>query len=184
MNSYADVSLPPPQSTKHIRLRPVAESDAAYILSLRLNTQKNKYLSSVSDDVTAQQKWIRDYKDREVHRSEFYFIIESLDGAALGAVRVYDFINDDFSWGSWIIAPGAPSYVSIESALSVYEFAFNYCRFRKCHFQVVKGNKRVAAFHERFGALLSGKSETEDLYTFSLDAYRQTRKRYSKFLLG
>ncbi|MEX1682178.1 GNAT family N-acetyltransferase, partial [Escherichia coli] len=88
--------------SKTVKLRLVNESDASFILSLRLNENYNKFLSSVNNDIEKQKVWIRNYKQKENNNEEFYFIIETLDGIPCGTVRIYDIHNNSFSWGSWI----------------------------------------------------------------------------------
>ncbi|HID5953700.1 TPA: GNAT family N-acetyltransferase, partial [Escherichia coli] len=89
--------------SKTVKLRLVNESDASFILSLRLNENYNKFLSSVNNDIEKQKVWIRNYKQKENNNEEFYFIIETLDGIPCGTVRIYDIHNNSFSWGSWIL---------------------------------------------------------------------------------
>lgn len=86
--------------SKTVKLRLVNESDASFILSLRLNENYNKFLSSVNNDIEKQKVWIRNYKQKENNNEEFYFIIETLDGIPCGTVRIYDIHNNSFSWGA------------------------------------------------------------------------------------
>lgn len=88
--------------SKTVRLRLVEESDAEFILSLRLDERYNRFLSEVDPKLEAQRSWIRAYKTEEQEGREFYFIIERNDGVPCGTVRVYDFKDDSFCWGSWI----------------------------------------------------------------------------------
>jgi len=48
--------------SKSIRLRFVEDSDAEFILSLRLDDRYNKFLSSVSPDVEAQKNGLENTK--------------------------------------------------------------------------------------------------------------------------
>ena len=56
----------------HVRL--VREEDAEYIVQLRTNPTKNRYIHSTLNDVKAQKEWIRLYKQREAEGKEYYFI--------------------------------------------------------------------------------------------------------------
>lgn len=89
--------------SKNIRVRYVEESDADFILSLRLDNRYNTFLSTVTPDVEAQREWILKYKNDEEKGKQFYFIIERVDGTPCGTVRVYDIRKDSFCWGSWIL---------------------------------------------------------------------------------
>ena len=109
---------------KNINLRTVTEEDAEFIYTMRQNKDKTKYLSKVIGTVESQKEWIKNYKQREENKKEFYFVIESKDKEKLGLVRMYDFQDDSFCWGSWLIKEDAPKTTAIESALQIYEFVF------------------------------------------------------------
>jgi len=167
---------------KHINLISVTTDDAAFILSLRLDANLGKYLSTVENDLQAQIEWINSYLHRERRGEEYYFVITEKSGERLGTVRVYDFKGDSFSWGSWVMRPGNPSYAAIESALCVYEFAFAALGFARCHFEVRKENQKVIVFHTRFGATIVGEDDLNNYFELSKSDYLATRKKYVKYL--
>ncbi len=168
---------------RHIELRLATINDSEFILNLRLDTNLNKHLSHVENDLEKQKRWMLGYKEREKRRAEFYFIIGSLQGDSYGTVRLYNFKGESFCWGSWMIQRGSPSYASIESVLSIYEFAFYTLGFHRSHFDVRKGNDKVMKFHEGFGAK-SISNDTENYYfNFEKTDYEITKKRYKKFLV-
>lgn len=166
---------------KHIALRLVEIGDAELIVTLRTDARRNSHLSAVSPEVSAQASWLKRYKEREAAGSEYYFVIEA-DATAVGLLRMYDIEGPSFRWGSWIIRPGAPSYCAIESALILYDFAFESLGLTLCRFEVRKDNERVWAFHERMGATRVSEDDTQIFYEMSPSAYRNARTRYSKFL--
>lgn len=168
--------------SKTVQLRLVEESDAEFIVGLRVDEKYNKHLSAVTDDVKAQVKWIRRYKDDEASKQQFYFIIERLDGLRCGTVRVYDFVGESFSWGSWILNEQKTRYAAIESAFLVYRFAFEELGFKRCHFEVRKGNERVISFHEKMGAVKTGETELEYLFEITKSAVEQSRMQLQKKL--
>ena len=145
-------------ATRNLCLRLAEPDDAAFILELRLDASKSKYLSPVPNDLAAQRQWLIDYKYREQAGAEYYFVIESLAQEPLGVVRLYDFQGESFCWGSWILKPSAPALAAIESALAVYETAFGTLGFTRSHFHVRKGNDKVRDFHLRFGAHIVAKT--------------------------
>ena len=149
---------------KSINLRDVLVSDAGFILSLRLNKELNKYISSTSPDIKNQEIWIKQYHENP--NLQYYYIIENKEGESFGTVRVYDFQKDSFCWGSWLIKKGAPLSFAIESALMVYEFAFNTLGFNRAHLDMRKENLKVVEFHKNFGAKYV--SEDELNYYFEL----------------
>lgn len=151
---------------RNTRLRFVEESDASFILNLRLDPRYNLFLSSVTPSLESQVEWIRGYKLKESNKSEFYFIIERTDGSQCGTIRIYDLKDDSFCWGSWILNESKTRYMAIESAFLIYEFGFEYLGCNRSHFEVMKGNSKVISFHEKMGAIKV--REDEDNYYFEI----------------
>jgi RimJ/RimL family protein N-acetyltransferase len=151
---------------KTIRLRLVEEWDAEFILKLRLDGRYNRFLSSVSPDIQGQKTWINKYKFDEAQGKQFYFIIERNDGIPCGTIRIYNLTTESFCWGSWILNEDKTRYAALESAFLIYQFGFEHLGFKKSHFDVMKGNKKVVSFHEKMGALQTG--EDHENYYFEI----------------
>ncbi|WP_241653203.1 GNAT family N-acetyltransferase [Pseudomonas alkylphenolica] len=169
-------------ASKTIGIRLITEDDAAFVVGLRTDEKYNKYLSSVGDDIEAQRRWIRTYKEDEKAGKQFYFIIEKLDGTPCGTVRIYDLREDSFSWGSWILNEDKTKYSAIESAFLVYEFGFKHLNFKKSHFEVMKGNDKVVSFHEKMGAIEVGEDPTYKYFEILQESVEASKARLSKLL--
>ena len=167
---------------KNLNLRTVAIEDAEFIYNMRQNQNKTKYLSRVTGTVESQKEWIKNYKQREEEKKEFYFVIESKDKEKLGLVRMYDFQDESFCWGSWLIKEDAPKTTAIESALQIYEFGFYSLGFEKSHFDVRKGNDKVIAFHQRFGAKIVDEDELDYFFNFEKSDYEIIKEKYKRYL--
>lgn len=167
---------------KNINLRIAEEFDAEFILQLRLDEKKSRFISSVDNDLEKQISWLKEYKKRENAKNEYYFIIENKAGEKSGVLRLYDFIGDSFCWGSWIIKDDSPSYMAIESALMVYEFAFYTLGFHNTHFDVRKKNEKVVSFHKRLGAQVVGEDDLNYYFIYPKTAYEEIRGKYKKYL--
>jgi RimJ/RimL family protein N-acetyltransferase len=161
-----------------LSFRDAAEADADFILSLRADAEKSRFLSAVSEHVDAQRRWLDDYSKKQ---GQAYFIIEHL-GEPIGTVRLYDAQQDSFCWGSWILREGRPKRAAMESALMVYSYAIDDLGFKSAHFDVRKGNDRVWKFHERLGALRARETELDYFYEMSGASIRKMRADYAKFL--
>ena len=155
------------------------QEDAAFILNLRTDSQKSRYLSTTDADLEKQKAWLNNYAEQT---DQAYFIIESLEGESLGTVRLYDAQGNSFCWGSWILKEDAPQTAAIESALMVYAYAIDYLKFQAAHFDVRKGNESVWRFHERFGAQRVASNEHGYLYTIDGATITKACKKYAKFL--
>lgn len=165
---------------KTLTLRNVTVEDAGFILSLRTDKIRSRYLSATSPDISAQQAWLESY---ERATDQAYFIIEYQD-EPIGTIRLYDARENSFCWGSWILKDGRPSHAALESALMVYAYAIDHLGFERAHFTVHKDNQRVCEFHERFGAQRVDEVEGEYFYSVPSTAIAQSRIKYAKFLAG
>lgn len=164
---------------KTLMFRDVSLNDAGFILGLRTDEQKSRYLSVTTPDLKQQQEWIQRYL---ISQDQAYFLIATKDGEPLGTVRLYDAQGDSFCWGSWIIKSGAPVHAAIESALMVYAYALDFLGFSRAHFDVRKANEHVWRFHERFGATRVGESALDYYYRIEPDAIAASRQRYRRYL--
>lgn len=163
-------------------MRTVNEEDSEFIFFIRKNKNKNKFLSQINGTVENQKEWIINYKQREKKEKEFYFVIESKKKEKLGLVRMYDFQNNSFCWGSWLIKEDAPKTTSIESVLQVYEFGFYKLGFKRSHFDVRKGNDKVVAFHKRFGAKIIDENELDYFFDYQKKDYEIIKEKYRRYL--
>ena len=164
---------------KNVLLRDVVEDDAEFVLNLRLDQNKNKYINKTNADLQEQIKYIKNSHNKN---GEYYFIIEDKTSGRLGTVRIYDIIEDDFSWGSWIIINDAPYYAGVESALLIYETAFYSLGFKKSHFEVRKENLKVVDFHKRMGAIIKSEDDLNYYFSYSIESYESVKYKYKKFL--
>lgn len=163
---------------KTLQFRNATVADAEFILSLRTDADKSRHLSAVSAELATQQAWLAAYARVD---DQAYFIIEHQQ-QSVGTVRLYDAQGDSFCWGSWILSTTRPSHAAMESALMVYAYGLDYLGFRAAHFDVRKGNERVWAFHERFGAQRIAEGDLDYYYGINYEAINQSRYRYQRFL--
>lgn len=164
------------------RLRLATEDDAAFLLSLRMDSSRNQNISATSPHLDDQVVWMRSYASRFAAGLEAYFIIEVF-GEAQGSLRLYDYLaqNDSFCWGSWIIRPGAPAATAYHSAILAYDLAFGGLRFTHAHFDVRQVNVSVWKFHEKMGSKLKHEDSTDRFYEYGVEDYRKARERLTKF---
>ena len=185
----SDLALNAPRTPLILKARRVAGNtlvfrdaqvaDAAFILLLRTDSGKSRYLSQTSPEIERQKAWLESYTEQT---GQAYFIIETPGGDPLGTVRLYDAQADSFCWGSWILKSGTPRFAAIESVLMVYSYAVNHLGFRAAHFDVRKGNESVWRFHERFGAIRTGETAHDYLYRIDCERIASAAVRYQKYL--
>jgi len=180
MNKSAQISLIKTKKIvgKTLVFRDATVTDAEYIISLRTDNKKSRYLSKTSHEIDRQRIWLDKYTNND---DQVYFIIEHLS-KPIGTVRLYDAIGNSFCWGSWILQDDSPLHAAIESALMVYSYAIDHLGFSASHFDVRKENEKVWRFHERFGARRISETELDYFYTLDIQSIIASCSRYSKFL--
>lgn len=168
-------------SGKNIELREVEVEDAEFIISLRTDTNLNRYLSPVLPDVQLQRNWILDCKSKF---DQAYFIVQTKkeEPQPIGTVRLYDPTGKGFTWGSWILSNEAPTFAAIESALIVYDYGFNVLGFDTAHFEVLQGNPSIT-FHPRLGARVISEDERAKYFSLAKEDYLRAKPRYAKYAL-
>lgn len=164
---------------KSIILKNATSLDAEFILHLRNDPDKNQYISSTSEAIEDQIKWLKSYEND--HSQAYFVIVDKFSKESVGTVRVYDKKNNSFCWGSWVLKSNIAPTIAIESALLIYQYGLAM-GFDESHFDVRKGNRSVWKFHERFGAIRTGETEEDYLYKIKYDAIALSFSRYSKYL--
>jgi RimJ/RimL family protein N-acetyltransferase len=153
--------------------------DASFILSLRTDVHKARFLSPTDINIEKQRQWLENYAKKS---DQAYFIIENLTGESIGTIRLYDARADSFCWGSWILKNNTPSSAAIESALMTYQYALDTLGFSDSHFDVRHGNENVWRFHERFGAIRITSTSEDFLYKIDNANINNSLKKYKKYL--
>ncbi|HET8585454.1 MAG TPA: GNAT family N-acetyltransferase [Casimicrobiaceae bacterium] len=127
------------------RLRPVADDDAAYIVDLR--ARAGPYINRGATTVAEQRDWLARYYERH---GDYYFVVEvRRDRGREGLVGVYDADGGMAEWGRFVLEPG--SIAAVETALLVYDVAFDDLGLERLRCRTLAANARVVAFHDSCG---------------------------------
>jgi RimJ/RimL family protein N-acetyltransferase len=129
-----------------VRIRPVQLDDAAFIVWLRgLEHTKGK-LGDSATDVDNQKAWLRAYFERA---DDFYFIVETLGGLAVGTHGVYNVSDGSGEAGRLIIRPGVPA--AVPTSLITFDLAFGEMGLKELRGTSVSTNKKVHSYVHKFG---------------------------------
>ena len=130
------------------RLRPVKLSDAQFIIDARLeDAERNRFIHTISTDVSAQENWINNYFERE---GDYYFVVENrITGQPEGLIGVYDVKDGRAEWGRWVIKKD--SLAAVESVDLAYRAAFEKIGLEELYCRTVQDNVEVVSFHESIG---------------------------------
>lgn len=164
-----------------IQLRFAEIKDAEFILSLRTNSNLNQYLSFTSNDIDKQIEWLINYKLRETHKLEYYFIAE-MNGIAYGTTRLYNFDEESFETGSWLFSRETPTGVSIKADIMGREFGFETLKAKYCRFEVRKENKSVVRYHLGYKPNLINEDELNFYFTLTQEDFNSHKNKLLKFI--
>lgn len=162
-----------------LSLRNADIRDADFILQLRTDPQKRRYISATSPQLAQQVAWLTQYAHKP---GDAYFIVEDLNSVKMGTIRIYDAVDDCFCFGSWIIKSGAPISHAAESLLMVYHYALDVLGFNRSYFAVRKENRAVWRFMERFGGVRTHETELDFWYETQRAAVLESFQRYTYLL--
>ena len=155
---------------KYVNLREITLDDAQFVLDLRCDSNKSKFLHKTENNLDKQIDYIKSYFKKDL---EWYFIIEDLNHVPLGTLRIYDVVDNHYTSGSWLMKDGSTLAQAVEGIILFKDFAFNELGFDKDIFDVRKQNKKVLNFHKMCGAKIL--SEDQENYYFDL-----TRETFNK----
>lgn len=133
------------------RLRPVADKDAAFIISLR--SDRGEFFQEGSNTEREQIVWQKQYYERP---GDYYFIIEKKSGEPVGTIAAYD-INEDkkqAEFGRWLVVESSPA--AVESAWLIHRFIFETLGFSSALSFTIEENRSVVSFHNSCGAKSRG----------------------------
>ena len=127
-----------------LNVRLVNENDAGFILSLRTDPIRTKYMVTLDYNIKKQIKWMQEYKKREKMGLDYYLIYSNLEDKPIGLNRIshIDFQAKTAKTSSWIVVRGL-HYESIKMKIIQNEIGFNLLELDTLWCDVHKVNKRA-----------------------------------------
>lgn len=164
-----------------IKLVPVEPSDASFIIDLRTDTKKSRFISSTNTDLQQQINWINDYKERESKGDEYYFIGIDENLEKFATYRIYNIKSDQAEIGSWVTKPGySKAQNSIKMDIIVKEFVFEVLGFSKLNFQVRRENGSVVRYHNMFDPTILKETDKDFFFMLSKENFYKNRNKFLK----
>lgn len=161
-----------------IKLRSVNIDDAEFIIMLRTDSKKSRFISSTGSDIELQKKWIEGYIKREAENKEYYFIAIDEKGEKFATYRVYNIEDDICEIGSWVSKPGYKNTNnSIKVDLIMKEFVFETLKYSKVRFEVNKANTSVVKYHKLFNPILVRESEDNNYFILEKENFESRRNK-------
>lgn len=141
-----------------LQVRLVREEDAEFIVNLRTNPIKARYISATSSSVEEQREWIRKYKEREFKGEDYYFIY-LYNNKPAGVNRIYNISEKHFIHGSWVFIDNVPPYCALAAGVIARELAFGTLGLDEeiDTAGVHKDNQSVLQYARMLGVVFTGK---------------------------
>ena len=169
--------------TKKIYLKEVTIKDVNYILKLRTNKNLSKYLNPTSNNKNDQIAWLKKYFQRRKAGKEFYYIFQLSNKKNLGIGRIIHLKKNLFHFGGWILEKNAEPGIALECCLSIYEYAFNYLKYKKCLNWINIENTKVINYHKILGSTFYKKTKKEIFLEFTKNSYKELKMKFNYYYL-
>jgi len=129
-----------------VRLRPVALTDAAFIVWLRNLSHALGRVGDSATDIAGQQQWLKAYFARE---GDYYFIAETPGGIPVGTYGIYNVVGRIAEAGRWIMRPGVTA--ALPSGFALSDIAFRQLQLLELIGTTVATNLPVLSLNRKFG---------------------------------
>ena len=90
--------------------------------------------------------------------------------------------DGSFTWGSWILDANKPPKAALERAVLIYETAFDLLELESARFDVRRDNENTLAFHRRFGAIETHRTEQDISLIYNRPRFEADRMEYQAIL--
>lgn len=185
---------------KFVNFREVEVSDAKFILELRINPKKDRYINKIENNLQKQIDYIKHYKTLQ---NEWYYIVERKDGTPLGTNSIYPYpifteqwkdtkgyVIDDsqgmLSPGRWVMSDESSVLESLESDYLIKKLFFEHFPYDFAAQIVHKDNTRVLNFHKNWGSVEIGFEDSIDhiMLNFYKENFLKNKSKFERMLYG
>ena len=159
----------------------VEEADADFIVEIRTDISKSRFISETNSDVEKQKLWIREYKKREKTGEEFYFIAIDENEVEFATYRLYDKSKDTVEIGSFVSKPfydNPINVIKVDVILKAY--VFEELGFSNLKFEVRKENKSVVNYHKKFNPTLIEEDELNYYFVLEKKVFLANKTKFEK----
>lgn len=142
----------------YVKLKNVVPSEevAEFIVRLRRDERKSKYIHETSNDIALQKKWIEEQNERS---NDYYFLMINNNGEFVGTVSIYNINNKKAELGRWVSVGNALE--NMDSVYILHKWAFSELGLDTIYTRTLSENIKVVNFWKKFGAHMLSKENTD-----------------------
>ncbi len=181
---------------KYVNFREVNINDAEFILELRCDEKKSRYIHKTEYNVDKQKDYIRRYLTLD---NEWYFIVENKKHEPIGTNSIYPYPIADEHWrdsenpkigvlgpGRWLAKDGLSPLETLESDYLIKKMFFETFKKQFSPMMIHKDNKNVLAFHKSWGAQIFGFDDEmqQHLLDLKIEDYYKNKGKFERMLYG
>lgn len=170
------------------QLRPIRDQDAEFVVALRTDANRSRFLHATSPSVQDQRDWLARYYERE---DDYYFVLErqkTLEPEGLVALYNFDESRRSAEFGRCILKHD--SLAAVECVWLNYRVAFEQLGLTSVFSRTIAENAQVVSFHDCLGIAarrvipaaveLSGKLHDFVEHTVDMDCWGSIAPRLEK----
>ena len=164
-----------------ITLRLVEESDSDFIVKIRTDIRKARFISETNSIVLEQKKWIKAYKTREILCEEYYIIAIDEDNEKFATYRLYNKTEASIEIGSFVSCPEYNNPINIIKVdVLLKEYVFEALGFVTLNFEVRKKNTTVISYHKKFQPIKINEDEHNYYFVLEKEAFLKNKLKFEK----
>ena len=170
-----------PIKGKYVNLREAEVDDAIFILALRCDEKKSRFLHKTENNLEKQIEYLKHYKTLD---NEWYFIIENKQHKPKGTIRLYNIHDNQFTGGSWLMVSDALPEESIEGDILAGQYAFEKLGFEQSVFDVRKKNKKVVRYHLISGSKIIDETNEDYIFKTTKEDFLYKQRKFMNMLMS
>jgi len=163
-----------------IEIRLAEVSDAADVVRIRTQPQRDKYINPTSKDIKEQQQWIAEYKKREQMGKELFFVFIE-EGHLKGVYRLSKINRFSFEAGSWVFEKTTNKALPKLADVIMTDFGLFTLKRNVMLFNIIKENERVWKIQDRKNPIWLDESDTHYHFALIADSWQKSKVEFLSF---
>ena len=140
---------------KKVRLRGIELSDLDFFFNWNMETETQRNLDWIwfPQSSSSVEEWIKTISLKKGENDEYFFVIEDLEGNAVGTISTNSInkINGSFKYGIAIVDSERSKGYASEAILILLNYFFKELRYHKVNVEVYEFNDSSNNLHKKLG---------------------------------